>query len=182
MTSSIVLTKPLAIPPKKITGLASTVINGQPMMTFDDPLRSNKTLSISEQNRTFSRNSVRNSDWLRVDNTAHTEAGFVAEFDGTVCYASAHCEETNDKSKDIHLFIDEVDKGSIGTLTGGENATFTNTSLDFDYTQGQRIRLQAFDTEGSTSGKIEDTVVTVTIKHRAENTAPALKIKGLNIP
>ena len=166
MTSSIVLTKPLAIPQKKIAGLSSTIINGQPMLTYDDPVRNEKTLSISEQNRTFSRQTVKNLDWMRIDNTAHSDAGFVAEFDGTVCYASGHCEETGARSKEIHLFIDEIDMGSIGTLAGGDNAKFTNTGLDLDYDQGQRIRLQVYDTTGSPAGDIEDTVITVTIKHR----------------
>jgi len=166
MTSSIVLTKPLAVPQKKITGLSSTIINGQPMLTYDDPVRGDKTLSISEQNRSFSRNKVRNNDWLRIDNTSHMDAGFVAEFNGTVCYASGHCEDTSGRSKDIHLYVDDVDMGSIGTLAGGKNVTFTNTLLDLNYDQGQRIRLQAVDSTGSVAGDIQNTIVTVTIKHR----------------
>jgi len=166
---SIVLTKPVAVPSSSgatITGLSSTVINGQPMLTYDDPVRANKTLSISEQNYIFSRGRVSNNDWIRIANTAHAEAGFVAEFDGCVCYASAHCEDTGNASKDIHLFIDDNDMGSIGTLTGGTNSTFTNTALNFDYLQGQRIRLLAVDSNGSTAGNIQDTVITITIKHR----------------
>lgn len=164
MTTGIVLTRPLAIP--QITGLSTTVINGQPMLTYDDPARAGKTLSISEQNHIFSRGSLQNLDWVRVANVSHTQAGFVAEFDGCICYAAGHCEETGVHSKDIHVFVDGVDKGSIGTLAGGDNVKFTNTVLNIDYLQGQVIRLQVKDTPSSTAGKIQDTVITVTIKHR----------------
>jgi len=167
MSTGIVLTRPLAVPSgTKITGLSTTIINGQPMLTYDDPSRADKTLSISEQNYIFARNRLKNDDWLRIATTSHADAGFVAEFDGTVCYASGHCEETGARSKEIHLFIDNIDMGIIGTLSGGNNALFTNTLLNIDYVQGQRIRLQAMDTTGSPAGNIQDSVVTVTIKHR----------------
>ena len=164
MITGIVLTRPLAIP--QITGLSTTVINGQPMLTYDDPARGEKTLSISEQNHIFSRGRLSNNDWVRIANASHSDNGFVAEFDGCICYASGHCEDTGPRSKDIHVFIDNVDMGSIGTLAGGDNAKFTNTVLNLDYLQGQIIRLQAVDTPASPNGDIQDTVITVTIKHR----------------
>jgi len=168
MTTGIVLTRPLAVPSSgtTITGLSTTVINGQPMLTYDDPARADKTLSISEQNHIFSRGRLSGNDWIRIANTSHAQAGFVAEFDGCVCYASGHCEETGASAKDIHLFIDGMDMGSIGTLAGGDNAKFTNTVLNIDFTQGQVIRLRAIDTTGYPSASIQDTVITVTIKHR----------------
>jgi len=39
----------ITIPGEATPGLAQTVINGQPMMTFEDTTRANKILSISEQ-------------------------------------------------------------------------------------------------------------------------------------
>lgn len=165
-STSIVLTRPISSGSTAITGLSSTVINGQPMLTYDDPVRANKTLSISEQNHIFSRGKVGNNDWLRISNTSHSDSGFVAEFNGCICYASAHCEETGALSKDIHLYVDGLDKGIIGTLAGGNNAKFTNTGLNINYLQGQRIRLLVKDTPTSGAGSIQDTVITITIKHR----------------
>lgn len=171
MTTSIVLTRPLAIPStgqttgSPITGLSTTVINGQPMLTYNDPARANKTLSISEQNHIFSRNRLTGAEWIRVGNTSDADSGYVAEFDGTICYASGHCEDANGESKDIHVYINDVDLGDIGTLSGATNTSFTNTVLNLDYDQGDVIRLRAVDSNGST-GAIEDTIIKLTTKHR----------------
>jgi len=166
MTTSIVLTRPLSSSPPATSAFVESTINGQPMLTFPDSVRGNKILSISEQNHIFTRGRVDDLDWLRLGNVAHAESGFIAEFDGCVCYVSAHCENTDTSEKDVHLFVDDVDQGNIGTLSGGENSTFVNTTLDIDYTRGQKIRLQAQDVSGSTPGNIQDVVVNLTIKHR----------------
>ena len=94
---------------------------------------------------------------------ANTEIIDKREVDGTVVFATGHCENTQANSKDIHLIINNTDLGSIGTLAGGANATFVNTLLNLDFVQGDRIRLQA---QGSGSGNILDTVVKITIKWR----------------
>jgi hypothetical protein len=85
------------------------------------------------------------------------------DFDGTVVFATGDCENTGASSKDIHLFINGADQGSLGTLSGGANATFINTTIDLNFSQGDRIRLQAQD---GISGFIQDTVVKVTVKWR----------------
>ena len=54
----------------------------------------------------------------------------------------------------------------IWDISRVQEEMFTNTTLDIDYSQGQRIRLQAKDASGSPAGNIQDSVVTVTIKHR----------------
>lgn len=166
MNTAIVLTRPLAIP--QISGLTSSTINGQPMLTYSDPSRANKILSISEQNYIFSRGKLRNNDWVRLANVSHMDSGIIAEFDGCICYSSGHCEDTMNLSKDIHVFIDDVDMGSIGSLSGGNNSSFTSTTLDIDFLQGQRIRLMVKDAPSSQAGDIQNTAITITIKHRVQ--------------
>lgn len=165
MTTGIVLTRPLSSAPT--TGTVSTsVINGQTMPTFPDPQRASKVLSIAEQNHIFSRNRLSDQDWIRVGGAADAASGYVAEFDGTIVYASGHCEDSGAASKDIHVFINGVDQGSIGTLTGGADVNFTNVTLNLDFLQGDLIRLQAVDTPASAAGNIQDTIIKLTTKHR----------------
>lgn len=165
MTSSIVLTRPIATAPSG-GDTSTSMINGQPTVTMADPTRVNKMLSIAEDNYVFSRNAVSDESWFYIGATAHRNSGYIMKFDGTVCFASAHCEDTGAASKDIHLFIDDDDKGIIGTINGGVNASFVNTTIDIDYVQGQKLRIRAFDTSGSQPLSIRDTAITITTKHR----------------
>ena len=143
--------------------MAVTVINSQPMLTLVDTTRTNKILSVAEQNLAFSENRLNDLDWINVGTAVDSDSGYIMDFDGTVVFATGHCENTNAFSKNIHLFINGVDNGSLGTLSGGANATFINTTINLDFSQGDRIRLQAQD---GISGIIEDTVVKVSVKWR----------------
>lgn len=150
-------------------GLTYTTINGQTMVTFEDPSRPGKQLTVSEQALSVGENVLDHLDWLRIGgNATDADSGFIADFDGTVTYATGHCENTNANAKDIHLIITTpalvvTDAGSIGTLSGGTNATFVNTTLNIDFNQGDRLRLQAI---GAGSGNIQDTVAKITLKWR----------------
>lgn len=146
-----------------ITGLALTVINGQPMLTVEDSTRADKILSVGEQLCLFAENRLSHLDWIRIGNSNDAESGYIADFDGTIVNISAHCENTGANSKDIRLFIDAVDSGVLGTLAGGANATINDTTLNIDFTQGQRIRLRADD---GIAGNIQDTIVKLTVKWR----------------
>jgi len=146
-----------------ITGLALTVINGQPMLTVEDSTRADKILSVGEQVFAYGENRLSDLDWIRIQDAADADSGYVADFDGTIVYATAHCENTGANSKDIRIYIDGVDTALAGTLSGGANAEFNNTTLDVDFTQGQKIRLRAIDGSG---GNIQDTVIKLTVKWR----------------
>lgn len=164
--SAIVLTRPIAAPASsgtEVLGLSTTVINGQPMLTLADTTRSNKVLSVSEQVLVFAENRISHLDWIRIATTADAESGYVADFDGTVTSITAHCENTNTNAKDIRLYVDNVDVASLASLTGGTNSTSADSTLNIDFTQGQRIRLRA---EGNTTGPVEDTVIKITVKWR----------------
>jgi len=145
--------------------LQMSLINGQPILTFIDDTRgvSGKRLSVAEQSLVFTENNLLANDWLDIGNTVDATSGYIADFAGTVVFATAHCENTNTNIKDIHLFINNVDQGSIGTLAGGINASFINTAIDIDFTRGDKIRLQAQQGSG---GAIEDTVVKISVKWR----------------
>ena len=150
-------------------GLSITIINSQPMLTLEDTTRGNKILSIGEQTLPFGENALGHNDWLRIGgNATDADSGFIADFDGTVVYATAHCENTQGNSKQIHLWIDNTDVlpvTGIGTLVAppGLEDTFVNTTLNINFNRGQKIRLQA---QGIASGNILDTVVKLTLKWR----------------
>jgi len=169
--ANLVLTRPLsggggATLPGNIE---LTIINGQPTLTFLDTSRlvgspmMGKRLSVAEHNLVFAENNLDNLDWVRIANASDGDSGFIADFDGTVVFTSMHCENTGANSKDIHLFINAVDQGSIGTLTGGANVTVVDTTLNIDFSQGDRIRLQA---QNGSGGQIQDTIIKVTVKWR----------------
>jgi len=146
-----------------LPGITITFINGQPMLTLEDTTRGDKILSVAEQSMIFSDAQLSHLKWLEIGDANDGDSGYIMDFDGTLVYATGHCENTAANSKDIHLFINGVDNGSLGTLSGGANSTFTDVTLDIDFNQGDKIRLQA---QGSGTGSIEDTVVKITVKWR----------------
>jgi len=146
-----------------LPGVDITDINGQPTLTLIDTTRANKILSVAESNLMFSENKVNDSDWIKIGDAGDADSSYVAEFDGTLVYASAHCEDTEGNSKELHFYIGAADSGTMGTLSGGTNATFNNTTLDIDFAQGDRLRIRAHDGSG---GDIQDTVCKLTLKWR----------------
>ena len=161
MSTAIVLTRPLGAGSNPI-GLTTTVINGQPMLTLVDITRANKNLSVAEQVCIYAENYLTDLDWLQVSNAVDADSGFIADFDGTVVGMTAHCENTGANNKDFHLFVNNVDKGPMGNISGGANAIANNQLLNIDFVQGDRLRVRAI---GNT-GPINDTVVKLTVKWR----------------
>lgn len=140
-----------------------TNINGQPTLTLVDTTRSNKILSVAEQTLIYTKNRLNDLDWIPMGNATGADSGFIADFDGTVVSVTAHCDDTNVSSKDIELYLDGVSQGVIATLSGGSNVSTQNQTLNFDFAQGQKIRVRA--TNGI-AGRIEDTVVKLVTKWR----------------
>ena len=152
------------LPVTQITGLDITTINGQPMLTLEDTTRGNKILSVAEQTLTYAENQLGDQDWIRVANANDIDSGYVMDFDGTLVFATGHCENTGvGVSKDVRLFINGVDNGVVGTLSGGADVSFTSTTLDIDFSQGDKIRLRA---DNGAGGAIQDTIVKLTVKWR----------------
>ncbi len=159
---AFVLTTPIS-GGSTITGLATTVINGQPMLTLVDVTRGNKTLSVAENPIMWSENKLGNRDWVQIGTANHSKSAYVADFNGTITYATGQCENVNNKDKDIHLYINNIDMGIVGSLTGSTLATFINTTIDIDFNQGDEIRLRAVNIN---NGQIQDTVIKLTLKWR----------------
>jgi len=146
-----------------VNDLEFTTINGQVVLTYEDPTRASKRLSMAEQPMMWSENKLNHNDWLRIADANDADSSYIADLDGTVVMATGHCENTGADAKDIHLYINGVDNGSVGTLSGGTNVTFITTTLNLDVSQGDRLRLRAV---GAGTGDIQDTVVKVTLKWR----------------
>jgi hypothetical protein len=140
-----------------------STIGGQEILTFEDPTRAEKRLSITDHPIMFSDNDLDDLEWLEIGDANNADSGYIADFDGTVVFATGHCEDTDGNSKEIHLYINGTDSATLGTLSGGANATFSNTTLNVNFSAGDKIRCRAHNGSG---GEIEDTVVKVTLKWR----------------
>ena len=146
-----------------VSGLTITNINGQPVLTLVDSTRADKILSVAENPVQFNDNRLQLMDWIGIGNATHQESAYVADFDGTVVAVTGQCENVRNNDKIIHLFINNVNKGPIGTFAGNNNQTFIDTALNIDFNQGDQIRLQA---RGGEAGPIEDTVIKLILKWR----------------
>jgi len=146
-----------------IPGMTITIINGQPVLTLEDTTRGNKILSVAEVPVVYAENSLKHNDWLEIGNANNADSAYIATFDGTIVSATAQCENVNGNDKNIHLIINNVDQGAIGSLIGPTLDTFINTVIDIDFNQADSLRLQARD---GITGKIEDTVVKLVLKWR----------------
>lgn len=149
-----------------ISGITISTINGQQILTITDTTRTGDPQLSSDSNEfSFGENRLTHLDWINSAGSAvDADAGYIMPLDGMVVFATGYCENTNANAKDIHLYIDGVDQGSVGSLAGGANANFRDTALEYTFTAGQKLRLQAV---GSGTGRIEDTVVSVHVRWMA---------------
>lgn len=141
-----------------------STINGQLVPTYEDTTRANKQLSVADHPVMWSENRLLDRDWLQIGNAGDADSGYIADLDGTIVGCVAQCENANTNSKEIHVFVNGTDQGSLGILGPGSGATFINNTVDINFSRGDLIRLQALD---GISGAIEDTVVKLTLKWRA---------------
>ena len=147
-----------------LPGLTITTINGQPMLTLEDTTRANKILSVAEQTLAYAENALGpGDDWLRIANANDIDSGYIMDFDGTLVYATVHCEDGLTGAKDLRLFINAADNGVILTVPGALNGTDADETLNIDFAQGDRLRIRADTGGGNTIG---DTVVKLTVKWR----------------
>ena len=146
-----------------LPGVDVTTIDGQLVFTLVDTTRGNKVLSVAEQPLLFADNDLSDLEWMEIGDANNADSGYIMDFDGTVVFATGHCEDTGGNSKEIHLYIEGVDSATLGTLSGGADVSFSDNTLDVDFSQGDKIQCRAHDGSG---GEIEDTVVKVTVKWR----------------
>ena len=141
-----------------------TPADDQTLLAYTDTDRA-KVLSVESHTYVFSDNSVDDGDWLDIGNASDTLTGYIMPLDGTVVSATAHTEDANGNTYDIDLFVDAVDSGPIANLTGAGEAEDTDPTLSLDFAAGQKLRLQA-DRSAGTS-KLGDTVVVLTVRWRS---------------
>jgi len=146
-----------------IPGMNISIINGQPVLTLKDTTRADKILSIAEVPVVYAENGLNNNDWVEIGNANNAETAYIATLNGTIVSATAQCENVKNNDKNIHLYINNVDQGVIGSLIGPTLDTFINTTLDIDFNQGDSMRLRA---KNIVSGRIEDTVIKLILKWR----------------
>ena len=136
-------------------------IGGNDMVVFDDTVRG-KTLSSETQILYFAEAAIGNNDWIQVQHASDADSGYIMPFNGTIVSVVAQCENTNGNTKDINLYINATNQGSIGQFTGLGEQSFTNTSLNIDVAAGDKIRLRGAPGQGT----IQDTNIQVRIKWR----------------
>lgn len=149
-----------------IPGLSVVNINGiQPTLVLEDTTRTNKKLSIAEQPFVFSENVVSDQDFLRVGNSNDADTSIVLDLDGTLVFATGHCENAAaGATKVFELWVDGAYSGTnVGTLGPGANTTFVDNTLNVDLNRGQRVHLRAVD---GVAGNIQDTEIKLTFKWR----------------
>jgi len=144
-------------------GLTIATINGQPIVVYTDSTRT-KTLSIESHPYQWSRNNLKNNDWVDIGNAKDADTGWIMPLDGTVVMATGFTEDGKSATMDLDLYIDAVNTIALGTLVGAGNAEFTNTVLTADFTQGQKLRIRGNRTAGS--GGINDMNVVVIVRWR----------------
>ena len=153
------------------------LINGQPTLVYEDTTRVSagsppgspvgspkipKLLSVTDHPLVWSNNDLNNDDWMPVGNAIDADSGYIADFDGTVVFATGHTESADGNSKGIELYINGTVITTLGTLSGAGEASFINTTLDIDFSRGDKLQLRG----SSTGGNIKDVIVKVTLKWR----------------
>jgi hypothetical protein len=160
--SGVVLLRPTGGGSSTGSGVTISTINGQPVPTFEDPTRS-KQLSIADQPVTWSENRLTDRDWLQVGNAGDADSGYIADLNGTIVGCVGQCEDAGSNQKEIHVYVNGTDVGTLGILGPGSGVSFINNLVDIDFSRGDLIRLRAIDS----SGAIQDTIVKLTLKWRA---------------
>lgn len=147
-------------------GLTFTTINGQEILTFTDPTRASKILSIDSSSYTFSMVSVSDGGWLSIGNAIDTDAGHIMPFNGTVVGVTAMTENANGGTNGLDLFINAaLDTAAIATLSGVAVDTDINMTMNRDFLQGDRLRLQVDRTIGAVD--MQDVVINLIVRWRA---------------
>jgi len=149
--------------------ISKTVINGQEMLTFNDPNRTNKVLSIEKVPFLFVQDTVSSSTYLKIaQQTTNTSDGYLMPMDGTVVGLSSHIRNPNNRTGTYDMHIDN-DGGTPTLITysgSGERKTFDNT-LDYDINAGQKLQFRCSSiSEGGHSRNQYDINVVLYVRWR----------------
>ena len=136
-----------------------STIDGQPTITYIDTTRGSKELSVDSHTLVFSERRLNDNDWIQIGQVTDASAGFPVPRDATITGVSVF-SENNPGGKEINLFSDATDRGTVATISAA--GTIIDNSLNLDVTKGQKIRLRA----GTTGGAANDVVITVSLQWR----------------
>lgn len=139
-----------------------STINGQLIPTFIDTGRGSKTLSVETTNVRWAEANVSNNDWIQFGHASDADSGFILPHNGTIVRVVGHCENTVGNSKNINLYIDGTNNGSIGQFVGAGEQNFVNNALNIDVNSGQKLRMRG----APASGTIRDTSIILWIRWR----------------
>jgi len=144
-------------------GVAISTINGQEILTLVDTTRSNKILSTSETEFTWSENRLNNNDWISIGGARDARTGHIMPLNGTIVRITAHTSDDNNVAKVVNLYVDGTLTGAVGNFPGsGGESTIVDSTVNVDFIQGSKLRLRA-----GTGGAIEDTTISMFVKWRA---------------
>ncbi len=139
-----------------------TTVSGNTMAVFLDASRANKELSIETANYLWAEAAIGNNDWVQIQHATDAQSGYIMPFNGTIVSIVMHCENTNGNTKDIRLYLDTTNQGSIGQFIGTGEQEYTNTALNIDVVAGVKLRLRGAPGQGT----IQDTNIQLRIKWR----------------
>ena len=127
-----------------------------------DVTRSNKKLSVESSVFRFEEFELHERDWLIFGEVSNSLTGIIVPYDCTVVRSTMHVR-TCGSTLDINLVIDNIDNGSILTVSSGSDLTSYNTDINIDVNAGQKLRLQSH-----LSGPALDVVINLWIKWRKD--------------
>lgn len=122
-----------------------------------------KALSVETIQFLYAENSVSNNEWMKIGRAIDTDTGHIMPHDGCIIGVTAFCENGNNRSQTFRYYLNgaEIDNTFIQFPAGYGNVQYIDTTKDFDFVRGDRIRLRA-----GTSGSIYDTNISLLVKWR----------------
>jgi len=137
--------------------------DGNTTIYIIDDTRGGKELSVETVVWLWGESSVSNNDWINVNGaTSDTDSGYIMPFDGTIVFSTGHTEDANGNNKQINLYINSTNMGSLGTLTGPSEAQYVNNTANIDFDKGDKLRLRG----NSSGGTVQDTIAVIGVKWR----------------
>lgn len=135
-----------------------------PYNFIEDVTRGKKKLSTNEYLLEFSKAAVGDQDWVAPQGRLDSLAAYTCPYDATVVASSTHVVDTGSSTFELRVYINGVDSGSIGTITGVGEQADTEVTLNIDVSRGDLIRIKATRTVGT--GELSEPITKLFLKWR----------------
>lgn len=136
--------------------LLTDMAGGQVFPSFDDPSRSNKTMSICTIPYHFNHASIKNATWLGTGSDVGALSGYVMPTKGTIVHLVAQAKDVAVADLDISVYVQGQETPAVANLlttASGNTVSDTINNLNLDFNAGDKIQLRTF---GSPEGPIEN--------------------------